>query len=457
MSERLGDCTTVTVPLDPSQPTGRQIGVAVVRFKATKKNGRLGALMVNPGGPGASAVSFARNFAQASVTENIRERYDIIGFDPRGVGDTVPLQCNSRKELEKFYAVDGSPDDAAEVELAVTAARALSDACKRSSSEVLPFLGTDYVVNDMDLVRAALGEEKISFFGFSYGTYLGAKYADRFPTRVDRFVFDGVLDPTASLDERTRLQAKGFEDVLNRFFAECKPSSCSFVRKGETPGSAYDRLIGGLDRKKIVVGDSGSQQRLLGPGEAETAVIASLYNQKTGWPSLMAGLNELNQGKGDILLSQFDRYADRSSDGSFRNTLEANSATNCTDLPSAKQPSHFVDLAAELTRIAPRLGSYAAFSTMICAVWPAGPNPAGSGQRAISAKGANPILVVGTKNDPATPYAWAESLAKQLDSSFFLTWNGVGHTAFFGGSSCVTRRVTDFLIRGKADKSMTCS
>ncbi len=451
-----GECATVTVPLDPTQPTRRQIGVAVVRFKATQKNGRLGVLMVNPGGPGASAVTFARNFAQASTTENIRERYDIVGFDPRGVGDTIPLQCNSRKELEKFYSVDGSPDDAVEVEQAVAAARGLSDACKRTSSEVLPFLGTDYVVGDMDLVRAALGEETISFFGFSYGTYLGAKYADRFPHRVERFVLDGVLDPTASLDDRTRLQALGFEDVLNRFFADCKSSTCTFARKGESPGAAYDRLLGGLEKKRIAVG-RGEDQRSLGPGEAETAVIASLYNQRTGWPSLREGLNELNQGKGDVLLSQFDRYADRDPDGSFRNTLEANSATNCTDLPSAHDASHFVDLAAELTRVAPRLGSYAAFSAMICAVWPAGPNSTGSGQRPITAKGAKPILVVGTRSDPATPYVWAESLVEQLDSAKFLTWNGVGHTAFFGGSSCVTKRVTEFFLSGKAEKSMVCS
>ena len=433
------ECANLVVPRDPSKPSGPTVTVAVARMTATDPKHRIGSLLVNPGGPGASGRTFAYQLASAVALSPLRERFDIVGWDPRGVGDTTPVTCfGSGPEYDRLYADDPTPDDAAELERLKADTKAFATSCGVRSGDRLRFTSTDMVVADMERLRIALGEETISYLGFSYGTYLGAKYADRYPKRVRSFVLDGALDPTADADERVRKQAVGFEIALGEFLDACKGGACGFVHADETPAQAFDRLMAAIDAKPLKVGD-----RSVGPGEASTATLAGLYNTTVGWSTLRGALTRADKGDGKGLLALFDQYADRNSDGMYLNTADANAATNCTDVPASRDPAHYDALAAELSKTSRRFGAFAAYSTLVCAYWPV---PVTGTLAPTKAVGSAPILVIGTVNDPATPYVWAQSLAGQLTSGVLLTYEGKGHTAFLSGNRCIRKAGEAYLL-----------
>ena len=433
------ECANLVVPRDPAKPAGSMVTVAVARMKATDSKNRIGTLLVNPGGPGASGRTFAFQLASAVALSPLRERFDIVGWDPRGVGATTPVTCfGTGAEYDRLYADDPTPDDAAELEKLKADTKAFATSCGTREGDLLRYTSTDVVVADMERLRVALGEDTISYLGFSYGTYLGAKYADRYPTRVRAFVLDGALDPTADADVRVRMQAAGFELALAGFLDSCKNGGCGFVHDGETPSQAFDRLMAAIDAKPIKVGD-----RTVGPGEASTAALAGLYNNTTGWTILRGALTRADKDDGKGLLGLFDQYADRQGDGTYLNTADANAATNCTDVPASRDPAHYDALAKELTSSSPRFGAFAAYSTLVCAYWPV---PVTGSLAPVRATGSAPILVIGTVDDPATPYVWAQSLAKQLANGVLLTYQGEGHTAFLTGNRCIRNAGEAYLL-----------
>jgi pimeloyl-ACP methyl ester carboxylesterase len=432
-----GECATLQAPINWAKPDGATFDLQLVKIAATSPKRRIGSLLVNPGGPGASGRKFARQLQGGALPAVIRERFDIIGWDPRGVGSTLPVKCLGPSGTETLYSADQTPDSPAEFDALMAITKRFTEACAANSPGVLDHVSTAAVVKDMEAIRQALGEAKISYLGFSYGTLLGAAYANAYPNRVRAFVLDGVLDPTADSNERVRRQALGFETELNHFLADCQKRRCSFIGKGSTAGASFDAAML-VAENSIKVG-----KRELGPGDAWYGVIASLYDKTYGWPALERAVAELANGDGASFLRIADSYARRRSDGTYENVAEANSAVNCTDIPAPREPEAYKVLAEEFTKIAPRLGAFAAYSSVACAFWPA--KVTGS-LAPLRAKGSDPILLIGTTNDPATPLVWAQSLQKQLANAALLTYSGEGHTALLTGNSCVRKVVVQYLV-----------
>ncbi len=410
---------------------------------ARSKRRRIGVLLVNPGGPGSSGQKFVRQLRRG-LSSTLLDRFDIVGWDPRGVGGSGEIRCYSdQKSYDRYYAVDPDPDSPAEVAALVDTAREFALACgAKNSRDVLRFAGTADVIDDMDAIRAALGEDTINFFGFSYGTLLGLRYADKYPKRVRAFALDGVLDPTADANERSAEQAVGFDRAMNAFLELCRADRCGWVRDGETAGAAFDRLVTTIDAAPLVVRRRNKPSRMLGSGEFIVGVLASLYNRDSGWPLLRRGLTEVEKGDAATMLALFDSYADREPTG-YGNIADANAAVNCVDVPSPRGGAPYTALAERLRATSPRFGRLAGYSSIVCGFWPV---PSSGSVAPVTAKGSAPILLVGTTRDPATPYVWAQSVARQLDNAVLLTYDSDGHTGYLGGNSCVQRNVHRYLV-----------
>lgn len=432
-------CATVRAPLDHAQPSGPKIDVAIARLPAADPSTRIGSLLINPGGPGASGVDFLRAIVE-DPPKAWHDNFDIVGFDPRGTSDTIPVDCTDKPT--SFTDLDPSPDTAAERTALYDAAKKFGADCKLKNNDILPFIDTISAAKDIDVIRAALDEETITYFGYSYGTQLGATYAGRFPERVRAFVLDGALDPSLSADDLVIEQAKGFESALNAFLADCasKPA-CAFKATSGDLGATLDELLVSIDRKALpVVGDT----RTVTEGIATVGVASALYDKEFGWPLLADALAAAQAGDGAGLLQLADFYNDRLEDGSYSNLIETYFAITCLDQPFPTGVAGYEALLTKIVAAAPRAGAGVAVGTNLpCAFWPV---PAKGHPAPISASGAAPIVVVGTTNDPATPYTWAQSLADQLESGVLLTRVGEGHTAYQQGSSCIDDALDKYIV-----------
>ena len=435
-------CATVTVPIDYVHPQNGTINLALIRLPATDPAHRIGDLLTNPGGPGASGVDFVRTGAQLIFSARLRARFDIVGFDPRGVGASSPIECVDGAEMDRLNAIDPIPDDSpAELTAIIDGAKTFDAGCEANSGSLLPFMTTVDAAKDMDLIRQALGDAKLTYLGFSYGTFLGSTYANLFPDRVRAFVLDGAIDPTLSFVDRTVQQAEGFAGAFSRFLAYCASRpTCQFYNGGH-PQAAYDALVAQIDRAPLPARATGDP-RPVGPGEAFTAVVAALYDQSS-WPVLAQGLALAQRGDGSILLLLADAYNERHPDGTYTNIFAANAAVNCADYTAPTDVATYEQLAPRVEALAPRFGEAVVYGSIGCAFWPLHPT---RDPVAPTAKGAPPILVVGTTGDPATPYEWAVKLAKELDSGVLLTRKGEGHTAYGGKSVCIDTTVDAYLI-----------
>jgi pimeloyl-ACP methyl ester carboxylesterase len=439
------DCANLGVPLDYSRPNDRSIDIALLRVRATGKP--IGSLLVNPGGPGSSGVDFAAR-AGRLFGSSIRQKFDIIGFDPRGVGRSQAIDCLSDARMDAYLGADPSPDNDAERLLLRSVSKELADGCaSRVGVDVMRHLGTFDAARDMEQIRRALGEETISMMGFSYGTLLGATYAELFPKRVRAFVLDGALDSLASSDDRARIQAQGFEETLQAYAAGCSKRDSCTGRLAADPIAAVDAILESVESAPLAVG-----RRVLGPGEALLGVVRGMYSQRSGWPRLDAALRDALVGKGGALLAMSDDYSNRDPRGRFDGLLEANALINCVDVASNRDPMHYDRLAVELAKISPRFGPGIAYGALPCAYWAT--DAVSTGWRT-KATGAPPILVVGTTNDPATPYVWAEQMAKQLSSGVLLTNRGDYHTAYFAGGRCVRSAIERYLVSLRVPKRGT--
>lgn len=430
------ECGALAVPLDHEAPDGDAITIALIRRPADDPDERIGSLLVNPGGPGASGVDLA---AQAEVVfgTEILDRFDIVGFDPRGVGSSTAVECPF--DLDRLFALDTTPDDDGEVAELRSVSKEYADSCAEATGPLLDYVSTLNVARDMDLIREALGEEQISYVGFSYGTYLGALYAELFPERVRAFVLDGAVDPTLSDEEGAVQQSLGFEMQFEEFLDWCAGErSCRFNSDGD-PEAAYDDLMREIDSEGIKTSDG----RLLGPGEADIAVVTALYDGERGFTVLGDALDAAEDGNADPLMILFDSYVGRDDSGAYDGSQAAFQAIGCVDATTTTTPDEHDDLAARVGEAAPRFGESGVNLGYPCVYWAAAPD---GWEGPVHAPGAPPILVIGTRGDPATPKEWAESLAAQLESGVLLRLDARGHLAYGLGHTCIDRAVEEYLI-----------
>jgi pimeloyl-ACP methyl ester carboxylesterase len=444
-------CSTLAVPLDYTKPAGEKVSLRLIRIRASKPAARVGSLLVNPGGPGVSAVDFVRGFAKGSAPAVIRQRFDLVAFDPRGTTGSSPVHCATTAEFDRFVHVDPDPDNAQEVQALVAANRSFDQGCQRRSGKILPHVSTADAARDMDSVRAALHEPKLTYLGYSYGTALGAAYLDQFPTHVRAMVLDGALDPRSDWEALLAGQARGFDQALNSFLAWCDghASTCGFRKAvhGDL-GKAFDALRARVESKDL----PGDGKRTVGPGEFSYGVGQALYSTSY-WEYLGTALADATNGDGNLLLQLSDLYLDRT-DAGYSNTIDANNAVNCIDKPFPKGTQPYAQLAEKVKAYAPRFGPSIAWSGATCADWPVA---ATGTPHAVSGKGSPPILVIGTTRDPATPYVWAQGLADQLDKGVLLTHVGDGHTAYRASApGCIVNPVNTYLLTGRAPAPSRC-
>ncbi|MDI5969754.1 alpha/beta hydrolase [Streptomyces sp. SL13] len=446
------ECATMRVPLDYAHPVAADdLKLAVSRKKATGPGARIGSLLVNPGGPGGSAIDYL-HYAGVSFPAPVRARYDMVAVDPRGVARSAPVTCLSNAQMDKFAQVDNTPDSAAQIKDVVSADKAFGQGCESRSKKLLGHVSTVDSARDMDVLRALLGDKKLYYVGKSYGTFLGATYAGLFPSRVGRMVLDGAMDPSLSSLKMGEAQAHGFETAFQAFAKDCvQQSGCPMGKTTSAAGSYVTKFLNGLDAHPLPTG----QSRKLGEQLGTTGLLEAMYSKEL-WPVLRQALTAANHGDGSQLLALSDQYYERNAKGSYSNLMAANAAVNCLDLPAAANSPAQVEAALPAFRKAsPHFGTDFAWMSLSCADWPV--KPTGRAER-IPAKGAAPIVVIGTTRDPATPYAWAQSLASQLQSATLVTYNGDGHTVYANGDDCVDTAVNTYLLQGKPPKKgLRCS
>lgn len=436
-------CARLTVPIDYSHPGGDTLKLAVLKVPAKDSSRRIGSLVVNPGGPGGSGVAYA-SAADVIVTPPVRAAYDIVGFDPRGVGSSSPIKCLNDRELDSFLGTDPTPDNKAEEQHLADVAKAFADKCKANGGPLLGHVSTIEAAKDMDVLRAALGETKLDYLGKSYGTFLGATYADLFPTKVGKFVLDGAIDPNLTSSQVNEGQAVGFETETRAYVQDC-------VRRGGCPlGSSLDSgmqklrdFLKSLDSQPLPLSDP--DVKALTEGWGSLGIAVAMYDQGL-WGQLTDALRHAFAGDAGPLMALADTYAYRSNQGVYTgNLMQVIYAVNCLDRSDSKDLTHYEAQARALTAEAPTWGPFLAWSTVPCGYWPVTANNA---PKKITAAGSGPIVVVGTTRDPATPYKWAQGLASELENGHLITFNGDGHTAYTRSNSCVDNAVDAYLLRG---------
>jgi len=428
------DCATLTVPIDWSKPTTSDtIDLFVKRFRSSSSGDRIGTMLVNPGGPGVPGTDLVDQ-ADLAFTKDILDHFDIVSWDTRGSGRSEQIDCGV--SLDDVFGIDPTPDTPEEVQAQTDSEKKLADGCERGAGALLPYMATEDTARDMDALRAALGEDKVSYFGFSYGSTLGAVYATLFPEHVRAMVIDGATDPDADTATSARQTTVGLERSLDEALAQCSAdSSCPFHNGGNAEG-AFDALMQRLDDTPIVV---SKDRPAVGQGVAYTAILSTLYADYY-WPQLMQALAAAQNGDASQLLSLYDAYLRRLPGGDFEGIFESLFAVNCIDDPGARDPAVTAELQQELPRLAPRLGAWAA-SGNVCGVWPA---PARTPVK-VTGAGAGPIVVIGTTGDPVTPLDATTGMAKALEGGILVTVDSEQHTGY-GTNDCVNEAVAKYLV-----------
>jgi pimeloyl-ACP methyl ester carboxylesterase len=442
-------CATLTVPLDDAKPGLGTVALALTRHKATGRN-RIGSLVVNPGGPGASAVDFLQRDYPFGFPVAIRAHFDLVAFDPRGVGHSLPVRCLSGPALDAYFHLDPVADDPAELSAIDAANRKLAQGCLARSRRVLPYVSTMIAAQDLDRVRLAVGDVKLTYLGYSYGTQIGTSYLEQFPTHVRAMVLDGALDPTLTWDQLLAGNARGFDVALGAFLRDCQRTRCAFRKavSGDL-STAFDALAAKLDAHPI----PGDRARTVGRDEFLNGVARGLY-RRDSWPAIAGALSELVHDRGGSMLELNDEQLERGPNGTYSNLFEAYEAVTCIDQPWPRTDQPYQALARQVQRQYPHFGAAVVLSGMQCAFWPIGPV---SIPHRVVAAASPPVVVIGTTRDPATPYSWAQGLARQLAHAILLTHVGDGHTAYrLGAPACITGPVDDYLISLRAPASATC-
>lgn len=441
-------CARLTVPLDYAEPDGETITVGVLRRKASEPDNRIGSLVMNPGGPGASGMVAAVYTGQGLAETEAGERFDIVGFDPRGVGAGEPtVRCLTGKERDADRAddseTDGSPGGVAEQE---TEERRFAERCvqrTKHAEKMLANLGTRDVVKDMDVLRSVLGDDKLTYVGYSYGTRIGYAYAETFGRNVRAMILDGALDPEQDLVESLVEQGRGFGVAFREFVAWCvKRQDCALGSDKAAATKRYQSLVRPLIERPVSLGDG----RRLSFEDASIGTVQAMYSQEL-WEVLNSGLNELERGRGERLMLLADVYNEREPDGTYSTTQDAFTAIRCVDDPPVTDKAEIREAQERYAKVAPFLdpGTTPGDARDACAFWPV---PHTSEPRVPDVEGVPPTLVISTTNDPATPYQAGVQLAKAIDG-VLLTFEGTQHTVFGQGNGCVDEIGVAYLVDGK--------
>ncbi|MER5180409.1 alpha/beta hydrolase [Streptomyces sp. NPDC002896] len=431
-------CATLKVPLDYAKPDGETIGIALIRARSTGKDERMGSLLFNFGGPGGSGVSMLPSFA--NQYGKLRERYDLVSFDPRGVAASEGVRCRSDKELQTAESVDLTPDTAAEEKTYFKDADDFGTGCERDAGKLLAHVSTEEAARDMDLTRQVLGDDKLHYFGISYGTELGGVYAHLFPKNTGRLVLDAVVDPSVGAVGHAENQTRGFQRALDNYLKST----------GQDPKQGTQKIVAllkGIDAKPLPT----SSGRQLNQSLAIIGITVTLYSQQS-WPSLTSALQAAEAGDGTELLALADYYNERDASGHYSTQSHSQRAISCLDDKERPTPEEAEQRLARFRQISPVFGPFLGWDTAgWCHDWPVqGLNETPD----VSAPGAAPILVVGNTGDPATPYEGARKMADELGEGVGveLTWKGEGHGAYGSGSDCVDGAVNDYLLDGTVPK-----
>lgn len=439
--EKEFQCAKVTVPLDYGNPGGDTIQIAALRAASTGK--KTGSLLVNPGGPGASGYDFVKDAAGTHFSAAVRNAYDLVGFDPRGVKRSAPVTCLTDAERDAARAKTYPYETEAGLAEALADTKAIADQCAAQTGPVLGHIDTVSSAKDLDVLRAVVNDTKLNYLGYSYGTFLGSTYASLFPANVGRMVLDGALDPSISNEDLTSGQARAFEKALHSYVASCqKQGKCPLGGDVESGVQQIRDLINSVQQTPRTAKDG----RLVNATTLVSGLITPLYNDQS-WPALTQALEAAVSGDVSLMLRLADLGADRSPDGTYTsNSTFAFNAINCLDYPMVSDSEGMRAEEKRLEQDSPTLGYFFAYGGITCAEWPyknvRTPAP-------VEYSGDSPIVVIGTTGDPATPVDWAASLRKQLGNASLLTWRGEGHTAYGRANSCLEDSVDNYLVSGK--------
>jgi pimeloyl-ACP methyl ester carboxylesterase len=446
-------CATMEVPVDYAKPTGDRFSLALRKAPATRPSERLGSLVINPGGPGGSGVEYAQ-YASFVFSPAVRAAYDVVGFDPRGIGASSPVRCLTDSDMDDLFSADPTPDSAAERSTLLADVDGVTKRCAARGGDRARHMSTTEVARDMDVMRVLLGDEKLNFFGGSYGTFLGAVYADTFPKKVGRMVLDSAMSPNQSEQQEMTYDIQGFESSIDAFIDWCVArSDCAL---GNDKGSARQKIVDLLDQvERHGLTTSKPGLTTIGEGWVGFSIFMCLYSD-TSWPTLNKGLAQAFTGKGDILLAKGMSVVERNIIGDYAPSsyLQAMIPVRCADWPRyTSDPA----LEAEQKSAKAAHPLWARMTGELydnCRTWPdAGRTPKGR----TLAQGAGPILVIGNERDPATPIGGTKQLAQDLASGILLTSDHDGHGTYYAGNSCVDSAVDGYLLRGTAPADdMTC-
>ena len=440
-------CANVKVPLDYKKPGGKTITIAMAKLPA--KSGKpIGSLFVNPGGPGSSGILML-SYVDRAFSKDVMDKYDIIGFDPRGVGSSTPVDCIDDREMAKVLDSDFDMETEAGRRAQKAQAKKIAEGCKKKSGELLAHVGTEPAARDMDVLRGLVGDEKLNYLGFSYGTQLGGAYADLFPKKVGRMVLDGAVDSQLSFLRMNYEQAFGYKKLFEGYAERCvKAGNCPL---GSSVDAAKKKMRALLDQARVTPFKTSDPNRPLNQTMLHSAVT-SLLEQDVDWSKLDQAFDQLiKQNDGSLFLKLFDASTGRDGDEVSSSRTEAYWAINCADYAQESE-ADYLKYAKKLKREIPAIGAFSAQDTVafyMCAELPHHPKANPGPYRA---KGSAPIVVIGTKYDPATPYHWAQALHKTLENSVLLTWEGDGHLAYRRAGSCIKAPVDKYLLTGEVPK-----
>jgi pimeloyl-ACP methyl ester carboxylesterase len=431
------ECGRTEVPISYDEPEGATLPLFLVRAVAANQTDRIGSLVVNPGGPGGSGADAAIGLA-LTLPDEVLGRFDIVGFDPRGVGLSTPVECIDPELKDRVVAAEPRPTSDEALDEAFALADEVAETCAEEYGDALGTFNTVDTARDMDRLREALGDEQLTYLGYSYGTTLGSTYAELFPENVRALVLDAAVDPDTTKLEDAEASAAALEQGFNVYADNCKGliSGCPL---GDDPRGFLENLLGTAGQTPIPSSEEG-ETRQATPGVIMTAVLAALYDTES-WPQLTQALVAAQNGDAAGVFSLADGYTGRLDDDSYSNRLDANIAINCADTEETFEEQEIRDLAAEWHAEYPLFGAGSAVALHTCSVWQAERTPLPERD----AEGAAPILVVGNSGDPVTPLPGAEDMAEQLDSGVLLIWQGNGHTAY-PKTDCITASVNAYLI-----------
>lgn len=431
-------CGRLEVPLDPEEPEGPTIELELARSASTgSPDERIGSLVINPGGPGASGIEFLAGATQL-MPSSITDRFDLVSFDPRGVGASTPVSCIDDEKKAESLRGDLTPDDRAELDAAVAEQEEMLEGCRDRSAELLEHMSTADVASDLDLIREAVGDEQLTYLGYSYGTAIGAAYATMFPESTRALVLDGSVSPGASDEDITLAQAQGFENTYARFVEQCNASpDCPLAPDA---AAAIEAVRTRLATEPIRSSGPGGR-RELGPDQFDVALATALYDTSL-WGTTARAIADLDEAGSEVLWTLLDRQTGRRADGTFDNSSEARTIVNCADTDERPTVDEAAAAAERIRAAAPTFGEALGWATLSCVGWPQTANPVPE----FTGAGAPPVLVVGTVGDPATPYVWAQQMTDALESAVLLTYEGAGHTAFLRGGPCIEDAVFAYLV-----------